>query len=454
MYRIIYPILLSLIIAACIPAQRTYVIPRVSGVTREYHLTITTTAILIDGVEYRRYLINGESPGPKLQASIGDFLKVTLDNQTDRALNLNWHGLLIPNHQDGVPALTSEPIEPGTTFVYNFMIQQTGSYWYHAYGLETSQGIYGPIVLLETDTQEDPLHTLLFSGQLNNDPESILAEMRYPSRSGSITTTNDQISNYLYHLINDTINEYHIPYQGSAYIQLRLINSYIDGFLNLVYSGGPITVIAADGLPVRPVQLTHLPIAMGESYDVILPIQPNREHELIAFFLGSDQFSRIMLGNGPSHRLPSYNSDDFPGYPIYYQLMTQVPTFIRWPHTRRVNQRFDMEIRNNQYYHWSIVDRDAAIHRTLIRLQAGDFVEINLLNNSNYPQPMHLHGHFFEVTSNPQFLLQHTYNLQPQENITIRFPAEYLGYWLFHSQNLFHRSSQLSLSIHVRNYRI
>ena len=74
--------------------------------------------------------------------------RISVSNEMDVATSMHWHGLLVPPTMDGVPYVTQVPIEPGATFVYEFPIRQTGTYWYHSHSqLQEQSGTYGSIVI-------------------------------------------------------------------------------------------------------------------------------------------------------------------------------------------------------------------------------------------------------------------------------------------------------------------
>jgi FtsP/CotA-like multicopper oxidase with cupredoxin domain len=92
--------------------------------------------------------INDAIPGPTLRFREGDVARIYVKNEMDVETSIHWHGILLPNFQDGVPYVTTPPIIPGTTFIYEFPIKHTGTYWYHSHtGLQEQRGIYGSIVI-------------------------------------------------------------------------------------------------------------------------------------------------------------------------------------------------------------------------------------------------------------------------------------------------------------------
>lgn len=116
--------------------------------TVEYHLTIEHGTVNFTGKKCPAMTINGSIPGPTLRFREGDQAVIHVHNKMDIATSVHWHGILLPNDQDGVPYLTYAPIAPSTTFTYRFPITHAGTYWYHSHsGLQEQQGVYGSIAI-------------------------------------------------------------------------------------------------------------------------------------------------------------------------------------------------------------------------------------------------------------------------------------------------------------------
>ena len=86
------------------------------------------------------YTVNGTSPGPMLEAPVGDLVEVTLvnDNVAD-GTTLHWHGVDVPNSADGVAGVTQDAVGPGEEFVYRFVADQAGTFWYHSHQVSHEQ---------------------------------------------------------------------------------------------------------------------------------------------------------------------------------------------------------------------------------------------------------------------------------------------------------------------------
>lgn len=95
--------------------------------TVEYDLYVRNTPVNFTGVTRPAMSINGSIPGPTLYFTEGDTAVIRVHNMMDTETSFHWHGLLVPNDQDGVPYLTSAPAKPHTTHTYTFPVVQNGT---------------------------------------------------------------------------------------------------------------------------------------------------------------------------------------------------------------------------------------------------------------------------------------------------------------------------------------
>ncbi|RYZ90413.1 MAG: copper-binding protein, partial [Proteobacteria bacterium] len=121
-------------------------LPTLSG--QDIHLKIAHQMMMIDGVESHGIGINGTVPAPLIRLREGQKVRLHVENNLDEDSSIHWHGLILPFHMDGVPGLSFPGIKPRSTFVYEFPLIQSGTYWYHSHsGLQEQLGHYGPIVI-------------------------------------------------------------------------------------------------------------------------------------------------------------------------------------------------------------------------------------------------------------------------------------------------------------------
>jgi len=119
-----------------------------------FHWTITTALLAPDGITKRAYLINGQFPGPTIEARSGDELSIEVLNlaNDEDGIAIHWHGLSMrgANEMDGLIGLTQCAIGKGKSFRYNFVIEdeQAGTFWYHAHsGRQRVDGLYGALIV-------------------------------------------------------------------------------------------------------------------------------------------------------------------------------------------------------------------------------------------------------------------------------------------------------------------
>ena len=97
------------------------------------------------------YTLNGTTPGPTIRAREGDLVQVTFVNESvPGGATLHWHGIDVPNAEDGVAGVTQDAVPIGGRHVYRFRADQVGTYWYHSHQVSHEQvvkGLLGAIVV-------------------------------------------------------------------------------------------------------------------------------------------------------------------------------------------------------------------------------------------------------------------------------------------------------------------
>ena len=121
------------------------------GGVKVYHLVCAPLKHTIaPGLEIEAWGYNGSSPGPVIEATEGDRVRIYVTNKLPEITSVHWHGVLVPNGMDGVGGLTQAPIEPGKTFKYEFTFDRAGTFMYHPHVDEMTQialGMMGVIVV-------------------------------------------------------------------------------------------------------------------------------------------------------------------------------------------------------------------------------------------------------------------------------------------------------------------
>lgn len=149
--------------------------------TVEYNLVISEKTVNITGEPVQAMAINGSLPGPTLYFTQGDRARIRLENRMDVETSLHWHGILLPEKNDGVPYLTTPPVKPGESHLFEFPIIQSGTYWYHSHTkFQEQRGVYGSIVIRPPSPRikTDHDYVLVLSDWTNSDPVEIMRTLK------------------------------------------------------------------------------------------------------------------------------------------------------------------------------------------------------------------------------------------------------------------------------------
>jgi manganese oxidase len=130
---------------------------RMNGDWKEFHLVAEPVVREIaPGMKAHLWGYNGQSPGPTIEAVEGDKVRIFVTNKLPEHTTVHWHGMLLPNGMDGVGGLTQPHIKPGKTFVYEFVLRESGTFMYHPHADEMVQmamGMMGFFVIHPRDPQ-------------------------------------------------------------------------------------------------------------------------------------------------------------------------------------------------------------------------------------------------------------------------------------------------------------
>jgi len=301
-----------------------------------YDLFVKDTIVNFSGKEKHAIAVNGQIPMPTLTFTEGDTAEIVVHNQLNEGTALHWHGLYVPNKEDGVPYLTQMPIKPGETFTYRFPIIQNGTHWYHSHaGLQEQIGMYGSLILKKKTT--DPTYVkgiddlpeipIVLSEWTDLKPENVHRMLHNASdwfaikkgttqsyaeaiKAGHLKTklTNEwkrmlamDVSDVYYEkvLINGKNENQLSQFKAGDKVRLRISNGGASSYFWLTYSGGKMTVIANDGNDVDPVDVDRLLIGVSETYDVVVTIPAkNTSYEFLATSEDRIRSTSLYLGKG------------------------------------------------------------------------------------------------------------------------------------------------------------
>ena len=303
-----------------------------------YSLNVDYKTVNFSGKNARAMAINNTIPGPVLTFNEGDEAIISVTNLTNDEASIHWHGLLLPQPQDGVPYLTYFPIKAGSSFEYRFTLKHAGTYWYHSHTkIDEQRGQYGAIVVLpanNTAPKYDHDVVVQLSDWTDEDPYQVLKNLKkdgdwYAHKKQSVAS----IQGYLKHsslaawmsnrwqrmegmdvsdvgydafLANGKTLLNLLPNAKAAdVVRVRLINSGASSYFNIEQNNGRFTVIAADGLDVIPVDVESLQMGMAETYDLLITIPEQGAFEFAANNIDGTGGVKVTLGLGNATPSPN-----------------------------------------------------------------------------------------------------------------------------------------------------
>ena len=287
----------------------------------EIDLTIAKSPLLVGNKVGTPITINGQMPGPLIRLKEGQRAKLNVTNRLSEDTSIHWHGIILPENMDGVPGVSFEGIKPGRTFKYRYDVEQNGTYWYHSHsGLQEQLGHLGPLVIepKDGDIGADREHTIILSDWTFEDPDTVfrnlkVAEGYYNYQKRTIFETFEDVrqqglektwkqremwgqmrmsprdiadvtgSTYTY-LMNgrDSAMNWSALFKPGEKVRLRIINGSAMSYFDVRIPGLEMTVVAADGQPVKPVPVDEFRIGVAETYDVIVQPKQNKPYTIYA----------------------------------------------------------------------------------------------------------------------------------------------------------------------------
>lgn len=306
----------------------------------EFALDIAPTPVNITGQARIATAVNGQIPAPTLYWREGDTITLRVTNRLPVPSSIHWHGILVPANMDGVPGLSFDGIAPEETFVYQFEVKQTGTYWYHSHSrFQEQTGLYGPIVIEPRGGERfkaDREHVVMLSDWTDAEPESIFAKlkkssdffnfnqptvggfMRDVSRMGlsealkkrkmwnqmrmlptdfSDVTAAAGTSARLTYLVNgqSASKNWTGIFQPGEKLRLRFINGSATTIFDVRIPGLKMTVVSADGQDVEPVPVDEFRISVAETYDVLVEPQGENAYTIFAQSIDRTGYTRGTL---------------------------------------------------------------------------------------------------------------------------------------------------------------
>ncbi len=326
--------------------------PILSGT--EFDLTIAEQRVNITGKPRIATLINGSLAGPTLIFQEGDTVTLRVKNELNIDSSIHWHGLILPANMDGVPGLSFDGIKPGENYVYQFTVQQSGTYWYHSHsGYQEQTGVYGAIVILPKKpepVEADHDYVIQLSDWSDENPEALYANLKkmgdyynfnqrtigdfwseikekgfskawqdrkmwnsMPMSDRDLSDISGATYTYLMNGLSPNAHWRAVVDAGKK-VRLRFINASAMTFFDVRIPGLKMTVVAADGNLIQPVKVDEFRIGVAETYDVI--VEPDTQAQPYAIFAQAIDRSGYAIGSLTSDASQLASAPEMDPYPI------------------------------------------------------------------------------------------------------------------------------------------
>jgi FtsP/CotA-like multicopper oxidase with cupredoxin domain len=371
---------------------------------------------LASGRTVEGYSLNGTSPGPLIEATVGQLVEVRLHNENVRdGVALHWHGVDVPNAQDGVAGVTQDAVGVGEDYVYRWIAPDAGTYWYHSHQQshpQVSGGLLGGIVV---HPKERALGVR----------DAIAISHLYQGQS----------------TVNGDSSYARVHADPGEQVRVRVVNT--DGGFQSVWTGAPYLLRAVDGFDINgPTEVSGRSVGVPAGGRVDLEVRVPDDGSAVRIALPGDvglvigpEGSTAARVRQPDERvdLLDYGS----AAPVGFD-------------TTRPDRRFEYSIGrrpgflNGRPGLWWSVNGKLYPDMPMFVVSEGDVARVRISNHSGQSHPMHLHGHHAVVLSRDGVKASgspwwfDSLEVRNGESFEVAFVADNPGIWMDHCHNLKH----------------
>ncbi|WP_434677617.1 copper resistance system multicopper oxidase [Pseudomonas sp. R1-18] len=517
----------------------------------EFDLYIGQTQVNFTGSEKTAMTVNGGIPGPLLRWREGETVTLRVRNRLKESTSIHWHGILLPANMDGVPGLSFDGIAPDGMYEYRFKVRQNGTYWYHSHsGLQEQSGVYGPLVIEAKDPEPftyERDYVVMLTDWTDENPARLMSKLKKQSdyynshkrtmvdfindvgEKGWSATASDRrmwaemrmdptdladvsADTYTY-LMNGQTPDMNWTglFKPGERIRLRFINGSSMSYFDVRIPGLKMTVVASDGLYVKPVSVDELRVAVAETFDVIVEPEAGA-YTVFAQSMDRTGFARGTLTSAPGLKAPVPPLDPRPllsmadmgmhdmpmshgemdhgampmdatqshpdsesGNPLVdMQAMSTSPRLddpgiglrdngrrvltysdlrstFEDPDGREPGRTVELHLTGHmEKFAWSFNGVKFSDAEPLV-LKYGERIRIVLVNDTMMTHPIHLHGMWSDLEDeHGRFMVRkHTIDMPPGSRRSYRVTADALGRWAYHCHMLYHMEMGMFREVRV-----
>jgi len=359
------------------------------------------------------YTFNGTSPGPPITVRVGDLVEVHVRNESvSDGITVHWHGVDVPNAEDGVAGVTQDAIREGEDYTYRFVADHVGTYWYHSHQVSNEQvrrGLFGALVVLPAADK-----------QIDDRLDVVALAHTY---AGTRT-------------LNGNAQDLHLAAEPGRRARIRVINT--DNNPLKVWTGSTYRVLTVDGYDVNaptPVEGKAMNVPAGGRVDLEVTAP-----------------ARVQIGTATAVVVGD-TEEDKPRQPTDELDLLSYGAAAALPFDpEQADRRFRYSIGRKVGFidgvpgYWWTINGHLWPDVPMYTVEKGDLVVFRIENHSGKVHPMHLHGHHAVVisrdgtpaTGSPWWV--DTLDVKKGETFEIAFMADNPGIWMDHCHNLKHAS--------------
>ena len=408
----------------------------------EVDLMVTTTSMTVSDVSLPRYLytVRGDDTvygaGRPIVVDAGDTVRLSAANRTDTPTNIHWHGLHVPNDQDG-PAIL---IEPGGSHEYEFRVDDPGTYWYHSHERpvrdQVDLGMYAPLIVREpADADYDRDQVLVLDDWL------VRRNTGHMEIVGDVDTVNGRTGENIPAITIGT---------GQLH-KLRLINASSARTQRLTFPVD-VRVTHSDGRPLpEPFNTRSLTLAPAQRHDVELTVDGGQDHTL-AITNDRDAGMVIPIEYTADQSAPTTASPFTPPtpQPIPAEVRDRDPDI-----TMDLAEGMGMGMGMGRGMLWTINGAVFPDTGTFAVDRSTTYV-VRFRNRSMHrmPHPMHIHGAHFRVLAVDGAPVateawRDTADVPPGATLDIALTFDEPGVWMVHCHILDHEDGGMMATFTV-----
>jgi FtsP/CotA-like multicopper oxidase with cupredoxin domain len=396
------------------------------------------------GRQLRMWTYNESLPGPRIEAKVGDTVRVRFRNSLPQETTIHWHGLRVPNAMDGV-ARVQTPIGPGEEFTYEFVVPDAGTFWYHPHVRSDEQverGLYGSIVVRGADEPETTSERVVVLDDVLIDPSTWQLAAFDEMMQGMVGRQGNVI------LANGRAHPIAEVRPGGLH-RFRFINASNARYFRLALPGSSFSLIGTDGGLLEAARdVDEILLVPGQRADVLVAADSaeTRTWKTLPYDRGH--------GTGALPAAAVFDlrptTEDAAPTPLVPDVLATIDALPEPTVERRLELEESMGGGHSGHQGGTAMGPVFSINGYVypdaedFRGDLGAVEEWAIVNTTEMDHPFHLHGFRFQVTSEdgdvPAFRAwQDTINVRAETTTRFRVQLEENpGAWMFHCHILEH----------------